>query len=235
MIRVLLCLWAVAAPGAFLKAENTGGERLRYEVHWGMLVAAEVVLEATREGGEGQAALELKSRGMVESLYRIRTKARAAWEADSGAPRWFEAERDENSKKRSQRTTFAADGRSGVYHDRLRAQTKRFDVPEGGAQTLLGVIYAARRIDWVPGTERVWVVCDRYKLKRVRVRVVAEGAEAAGKSGLRVLVVDELADAEGRTPKRPLHARIWIHPQGNVPELVDLRFGYGTFRMRRVG
>jgi hypothetical protein len=236
-------LWILLGMGlmASVRSEDAvpwvDGERLRYEVHWGMVVAAQADMLMQRDEDTWKVTLDLKSRGMVETLYPIRSHFET-WFGQSGLQaRRYEAVRAEGKKQRNQLILLNTNTLSGVYEDRIKGTKKKFTFTNPETQTLLSLMAVARTVDWKPGVVREWDVCDRYRIKRVRM----EGREEAmlpdaarDAAPCVVLQINELADAEGKVPERPLKARLWVRQADRVPERVDLQFGYGTFRLRRV-
>jgi hypothetical protein len=212
----------------------TEGEELRYVIHWGVFAAAEATAKIDRDGADWRAGLTLKSRGVVETFFPMRSVFAAWFAGGSLRARKFEAERMENGHRRSQLIVLDPMKRAGRYTDRVTSSSENFVLPSAETQTLLSLLYVARTVAWAPAVQREWDVCDRSRVKRVRVVHAGEG-RAPGRAGhCLVLKAEEVANAEGRVPKRPLHARIWVNPDGMVPEAVDLSFVYGTFNLRRL-
>jgi hypothetical protein len=241
-MRVLL-VWTMLVSGAAWAGAAAvvpwkEGERLRYEIYWGVVMAAEAEARVKRVGNYWHAGLDLRTRGMVEAFFPMQSTFAGRFGANTLRARRFEAERQENKRRRSQLILLNPEAKSAAYTDRVSGETVRFALPDEETQTLLTLVYAARAVPWARGVERTWDVCDRDRLKRVRARCVGEEARSAGKGAkatkLLVIQAEEVANAAGRVPQRPLRARIWLNPQGMVPEAVDLTFIYGTFNLRRV-
>jgi|GEM_PF-1176302 len=235
----ILLLGTAAVGGArAASAPWKDGERLKYEIYWGVVIAAEAESRVVREGGYWKAGLELKTVGMVEAFFPMKSSFKGVFGVQTLRARRFEAERQENKNRRSQLILMNPEAKSAAYTDRVSGETVRFALPDEDTQTLLSLLYAARTVPWARGVERTWDVCDRDRLKRVKARCVGEETRFAGKGvkspKLLVLEAEETANAAGREPNRPLRAKIWVNPQGMVPEAVDLQFIYGTFNLRRV-
>jgi hypothetical protein len=238
-----LLLWTMLVCGAAWAGAATvvpwkEGERLRYEIYWGIVMAAEAEAQVKRVGNFWDTELELRTRGLVEAFFPMRSTFAGRMSVNTLRARRFEAERLENKRRRSQLILLNPEAKSAAYTDRVSGQTVRFVLPDEETQTLLTLLYAARAVPWARGVERTWDVCDRDQLKRVRLRCVGEEERSLGKGAkakkLLVIQAEEVANAAGRAPRRPLRARVWLNPQGMVPEAVDLSFIYGTFNLRRV-
>lgn len=232
----ILAIFVITLGGPAKAVPWKDGERLRYEVYWGVFMAAEAELSVGRQNEQWRASLELGTRGVVDTFYPVRASFSGWFYAQNLRARRFEAERMENGRRRSHLILMNAERKSAAFTDRVRGVTTRFALPDEETQTVLTLLYVARSVEWRRGLEHTWDVCDRDQLKRVRVRCTGEEPWPRGKRGAaRVLVLqaEEIANATGHPPRRPLRARIWVQPQGMVPEAVDLQFIYGTFNLRR--
>ena len=234
VVLVMSAAWAESAAVVPWKT----GEKLKYEIYWGVLMAAEAEVEVERQGDFWNAELNLRTRGMAEALFPMKSTFRGRMGVNTLRARRFEAERQENKRRRSQLILLNPEAKSAAYTDRVTGETVRFALPDEETQTLLTLLYVSRAVPWAQGIERTWDVCDRDRLKRVRVWCTGEEirslTKGSRKSKLLVIQVEEVANFAGKTPRRPLRARIWLNPQGMVPEIVDLSFIYGTFKLRRV-
>lgn len=209
-----------------------------YEVHWGLVVAAEAKLTVGKVPRGWETVLELRSRGMVETLYPIRS--RFVSQFDPGAERSFGLEevRHEGGKDKHHRLVLDPELRQGRYEPNVAEGNPRiFDLPHGECQDVLSMLYATRTVAWGPGVAREWDVCENKRVKRVRMSYVKDETieDAAGKDRIcRVLGVEELPDREGRVPKKPLQVKVWVDKSSSQPLRADLRAVFGTFRLTRV-
>jgi len=209
-----------------------------YEVHWGLVVAAEAKLTVGKVPSGWQAVLELRSRGMVETLYPIRS--RFVSQFDPGAKKSFGLEevRHEGGKDKHHRLVLDPDQLQGRYEANVAEKNpKVFELPHGECQDVLSMLYAARTVAWGPGVAKEWDVCENKRVKRVRMNYLKEEtiADAAGKGRIcRVLGVEELPDREGKAPKKPLQVKVWVDKSSSQPLRADLHAVFGTFRLTRV-
>ncbi|MDX6766107.1 MAG: DUF3108 domain-containing protein [Candidatus Methylacidiphilales bacterium] len=214
-----------------------GGETMHFEVHWGMVVAAEAVVAVTPDAEGWRAEMELKSRGLVETLCPIRSRWVSRFSPGAERSYGLEADRKEGGREKRNRLVLDADLRRGVFTNLLEQKEKVFELPDDNCQDILSMFFAARAADWTAERVREWDVGEEQRLKRVHIELV-EDEVVAGPDGTDraclVLVVREMADRKGHLPDKPLRMRIWVEKEGLRPLRAQLSFVYGTFRISRV-
>lgn len=233
---LVVVVW-LCVMGAGEAAPWPDGERLRYRISWGIIPAAEADFQAGKKREVWHLALDLRSVGLVAELYPLESRFTGTLMDEVWLARRFEVDRRENGRHRSQVISMNPLRKSAAFTDRISGETVRFSLPSEDCQHLLSVLYTARTVMWKPGVERFWDVCDRDRLKRVRVRCMGmeRGPGARPDTPLRlVLNAEEVPNALGQAPRKPMRARIWLNPVGMVPEAADLQAIFGTFHLRRI-
>lgn len=236
---VMVLGWLLGACVCRVGAEVpwSGGEALKFQVHWGVLLAAEAEIRVSPIEPGWEAVLQLDARGVVRTLYPIRSRFVSRFGPSAGQSFGLEAVRSEGGREKHQRLVLDPEQRTGHYTDVLNRKERRFALPDGSCQDVLSLLYAARMVSWEQGMQREWDVGEREKLKRVRL--TAEGEESIpGIDGMPracwILRAEEQPDRKGRPPKDPHLLRAWVEQDGLRPLRADLQAPYGTFRLTRV-
>jgi len=213
------------------------GEKLVYEVHWGMVVAAEAKMSVASSPRGWEAVLELRSRGMVDSLYPIESRFVSGF--DPGATKSFGLEgiRNEGGKAKHHRLILKPEQKRGTFENVIEKSVQNLELPTENCQDVFSTIFAARTVAWGPGVVREWDVCEKHRLKRIRLKWEKDDT-IRGPDGKKrdcwVLDVEELPDRQGKAPKKPLRVKVWVEKGNRQPLRADLRAVFGTFRLTRV-
>jgi len=235
--RSLLCVFVLMLPAARAAVPWGDGEKLVYEVHWGMVVAAEAEMSVERTAEGWAAVLELRSRGMVDSLYPI--ESRFVSRFDPGATRSYGLEgiRNEGGKAKHHRLILQPEQKRGTFENVIEKSLQNLELPTETCQDVFSTIYAARTVAWGPGVVRQWDVCEKQRLKRIRLKWEKDETirdQKGAKRACWVLQADELPDRQGKEPKKPLRVKVWVEKSNRQPLRADLRAVFGTFRLTRV-
>lgn len=225
-----------------------GGERLIYEIHWGMFHAAElqlvtkpVELEKTSDQGEVSEKgwrfhATVKTRGVPESIYPIRSSMSSLTLLGPWRSQKFLAKRDENGRKKKEWTVVNYTSGGALFQDLRNKTEEPFKVPsklpDQRFEDLVSMIYGVRMHDWYRSKRREVVAVERHEIKRGTVKREAIEDRKVGKWGKRK--VFNLYALEKKTSKRePMKCRVFMTTDGKrLPLRADLNFAYGTFALR---
>ncbi|PTY06832.1 hypothetical protein DB346_00840 [Verrucomicrobia bacterium LW23] len=205
------------------------GEVLRYEIRWGMVLAAEGTFVARDGGATWRSELFMRTRAAGESIYPIRTRfsstiQKAPW-------RSLEYRQDRREPKRTLVEENKVDYTArSVRRDRIsRKSVDTFTFTQDALEDLGSMLYSLRTGDWQPGTKRGLVVYEDGKvkqgeavcLKRAWMRV---GSQPPGW----VLVLD----CKPTIPAQKGGLVVWMSDTPErIPLRAELKFRYGTFTM----
>lgn len=209
------------------------GEELAYEIHWGLFVAAEGVFTARRhpqQPGQWVFLLDLKSRGVVETLSPIRSEFKSVTQVAPWRSRAFEEKRKEG-KRRYDRVIRPDYRRKKIHvHDR-RAQDKTdYSFDHTTVEDIGSLLYRVRVLNWGSGMKREFHV---YQDKDIRT-VEASFVKREKWDGRETVVVfvrpnygDPAKDAKG------YGVNIWMtDDREKLPIRAALKAKFGTFDIR---
>ena len=213
------------------------GEQLDYEIRWGAILAAEARFTATQPlPGRWHFALDLQSRGIVESVVPIRDQIYSEVEASPWRSLEYSSDRSEGGQHRRRVMDIDYLRRSGTIRNVEDKTTTAFPVPYVAVDDIGSVLYEMRRIDWKPGMKRSLGVYDGPVVTRGEaVCLRREAITVAGLPGaisclviyLRPIYDDPEKDAQG------YGTTLWIRDDASrVPLRADLKAGFGTFTLR---
>ena len=209
-------------------------EKLTYEVHWGMLVAAEGTFQAHRTRSDWRLSLDLKSRGMVSMLVPIQSRFDSRVGPDLWRSLFFQADRHEGKEKLIYECELPGTGAEGEYRDLLEHKNRKIQAADGPVQDLVSMLYGLRRHDWKKDSKMKFRVNDRWSLHSGFARVVGRETIEDQKGVERecdVIFVQEVDD-KGE-PKKNGWLRLWFTAdEKRVPLQARLKFRYGTFLIR---
>lgn len=208
------------------------GEELTYEVHWGVLVAAEAVFTAKEDGRDWVLGLDLKSRGVVDTFNPIQSRFASRMQTDPWRSLRFEEDRSEGNKRKKNRTVLLGEPLKGRYEDLLEKKVTDFDLPQAWMDDLGSLLYAIRAQDWRREKEKFFTVYDGPKIKYGRARLVRETAEAVGEWPSQKLLVIEAWPEDGKGKRKKGSLKLWItDDEKRLPLRADLAARFGTFEI----
>lgn len=209
------------------------GERLRYEIHWGTFVAAEVEFRALRLAPDGwQFEMDLDSRGMVDVFYPIRSRFQSVMDTERWRSLRFEAERKEGGREKHYDVSIAYREGEGIFRNRTDGTDAIFEIPEADLHDLLSMLYAMRRHPWETNPVQHFQVYEDRSIKTGTLRKVRE-VKMKDRSGRShtcwLLEGQQIVEDEN---KKPLKARIWLtQDDQRLPIRAECEVKFGTFRM----
>ncbi len=215
------------------------GEQLDYEIRWGAILAAEARFTATQPSpGRWHFALDLQSRGIVESVAPIRDQIYSEVEASPWRSLEYSSDRSEAGTHRRRIMDIDYLHRSGTIRDVENKTTTAFPVPYAAVDDIGSVLYEMRRIDWQPGMKRPVGVYDGPVITRGEAACLRrESIAVAGLPGeipclvvfLRPIYDDPVKNAQG------YGTTLWIRDDASrVPLRADLKARFGTITLRWV-
>ena len=210
----------------------TNGEKLTYEVNWGMIVAAEAVFTAHKDGAAWILKLDLKSRGLVETLNPIRSFFTSSLQPVPWRSLGFDQDRSEGEQKKKSHTTLNYSSLKGRHEDLLAKTVTDFDLPHAKMDDMGSLLYAIRLQNWRRDKELVFTVYDGSKIKFGRARFVGESTESVGVWPKQKLLLVEAwpEDEKGKRKKGSL--KLWItDDEKRVPLKANFIARFGTFEI----
>lgn len=208
------------------------GEKLTYEVHWGMVVAAEAVFSAKKDGPVWLLSLELKSRGVVEKVHPIRSRFTSRTQTGPWRSLGFEEDRAEGKKRFQSRTVLRENFSKGRHEDLSTGKVEEFPLPQTRMDDLGSLLYAIRMQDWRKERERLFIVYDGPKIKYGRARWVGKSRESVGIWPQQNLLLIEAwpEDENGKRKKGIL--KLWLtDDEKRLPLRSHLVAKFGTFEI----
>ena len=212
------------------------GEKLVYDVRWGLLLAARLEYSAI-PSAEHPGCWELKgvlrTQGVVDTFYPVKVEARSLQEPVLWRSLEYREQRAENGEKSSQWTTINYTQKEGK--NRQSEKQKNFPVPQDSVSDLVSALYGMRGVKWKEGTRREFWVCDENKMKRceaVFVRKETVVLPATGKKTPCVVIGARPLYDDPKKIARGLGGNIWLSDDGvRRPLRADLRLKFGTVRL----
>jgi len=219
------------------------GERLRYQIGWGVFShAGEVLIEARHGTLESKAvshvSIVIASRGMIRSLFKFESRTDLVVDAATGAILAAHDTGISGSDRLNARTDFDYLTRQALHRDQERPERNRdFPIPEGVPMDLISVLIETR--EWKPslGDHRDALVYFGRDLYPVVLR--AEAYESLktplGKFETVCLVPRMESEAPRGVFKRGGEIKVWVsrdtEPQ---PIRMQLNLSFGTARLTLV-
>lgn len=219
------------------------GERLRYQIGWGVFShAGDVVIEA-RHGMLGSKAVShvsivIASRGMIRSLFKFESRTDLVVDAATGAILTAHDTGISGSDRLNARTDFNYLNRTAMHRDQERPERNRdFPIPEGVPMDLISALIETR--EWKPavGDHRDALVYFGRDLYPVVLR--AETYESL-KTPLgtfdTVCLVPRMENEPPRGVfKRGGEIKVWVSREGvSQPIRMQLNLSFGTARLTLV-
>ncbi len=210
------------------------GETVTYHIYWGMIFAAEADFMTARDGDFWDLKMELRSRGVVEGFYPIRSNFSSRQEEGRWRSHGFHFDRNEGERVRkgNVRIDYAA-GR-GVFRNEIDGKNKEFDV-NGDMDDFLSMLYSLRRVDWKREKQATIRTYENQNVKEGIAKLIGHEPDGiTGHRGTPLLVIEALETVAKDSTRRPLWAKIWItDDEQRIPVRAELRIKYGTFVIKR--
>jgi len=224
--------------GSVLKAQEPltwkSGEKLTYEIHWGILVAAEATFSGEKIKEGFSFRLDLKSRGMVETTFPIRSVFSSRTDAKIMRSLAFSEDRKEGEDR--EKNTISRDYRKkeATYEDLLKGESRVLPLGDDSVQDMISMLFCIRRHPWEK--EPVWnfVLQDRLKTKYGKANFVRKERipDTAGVLRETFLIEAQELDKEGK-PKNNGWLKIWMTADADkLPLAARIKFKYGSFSIR---
>ncbi|HRE81098.1 MAG TPA: DUF3108 domain-containing protein [Opitutaceae bacterium] len=230
--------WAVTAF-AGLK----DGERLRYQIGWGVFShAGEVVIEARRGTLESKpvshVSIVIASRGMIRSLFKFESRTHLVVDAATGAILRAHDTGISGSDRLDARTDFDYLTRRAFHRDLERPERNRdFPIPEGVPMDLISALIETR--EWRPkvGDHRDALVYFGRDLYSVVLRAEAyESLKTPLGTFDTVCLVPRMENEPPRGVfKRGGEIKVWVSRDATPqPIRMQLNLSFGTARLTLV-
>lgn len=227
---------AVAEPekGAVKPIPWRDGEKLHYEIDFAMLTAATGVFSAQRKKKVDHLQLDLKTAGIAETLYPIRSKFWSRTQLSPWRSLEYGEERDENGDFEHEKTTVDYQTGKATRERYTDEKTEVYEVGEKAYLTdLVSMSYGLRSGPWRRGQRRAFSINEGGKLKQAEaICEEIEEMEVAGwpKQRLMRIHVEPKGDYEGKG-----FLDFYITDDARrLPLLAKLKFAYGTAMIRLV-
>ena len=205
------------------------GERLTYEVYWAGIIAAEGTFSARPQKEVWQFSLDLKSRGIVESIAKIRSKAISTVSVAPWTSLQFAADRREGAREYKYSCELGAGWRNGKYVDHLQPETKNIALPGPAVEDFISMVYRLRWQDWDKQKTVDFIVSDRWHIYQGRARLLKmEKIKSANGEERNCYLIEAKEVEQGKVIDK-YYLRLWI-PADNTraPLMAKLKFKYGT-------
>jgi hypothetical protein len=199
-----------------------------------MLVAAEGTFTAEKRPGLWNFKLDLKSRGIVETTFPIRSLFSSRIQEEPWRSLRFLEDRQEGSQKKKRSTSLNYQRREGVYEDAVSREKNVFSIKSNSLEDMGSMLYALRRHPWEKVPEWRFEVQDRWKTKVGVARVIRK-EKVEGNAGQEreawMIEVREL-DQEGNIRKNRW-LNLWISSDvKRIPLIARARLAFGTFTIK---
>ncbi|MEO0453335.1 MAG: DUF3108 domain-containing protein [Verrucomicrobiota bacterium] len=213
------------------------GEQLRYEIHWGMFVAAEVNFTAKSQSHDDLPSwsfqLDLKSRGVVDSLYPMQSSFLSAQQSAPWRSVLFTAHRNENKREKKYRTEINYVSQEGSFENKTDQTSEQFAFEEAALDDLLSSLYTLRRHPWEEEKTCKLTLYEDRSLKQAEARLI-ELTNEKDENGRRhpCFLIEAREQGELEEGKRRVVSRIWITRDARrIPLRAECQVRFGTFRM----
>lgn len=231
VLAVVGCVWAMG--GAVRADVFRAGERLTFEARWGIVLAAELTLEAVERGSQGDGDFwrfvgTAHSRGPVEMFYRVRSRVEStARPSEFEAWRYFE-DRHEGGHRYHRLTTLDFASGTGRWLNYAEGGNKKLKL-SGPACDLLSVCYRVRSLPWRVGDRRALRVFADGAYHTVHLRAEWRGSRRVGpwaeQPVVKIVCDDVLEPAKSTTGR----LEAWITDDArHLPLLGRLKVSWGT-------
>ncbi len=211
---VLLCLLPLASPAAGLEAppllSDLAGERLAFRVRWGVIPAADAVLEVRAAGG-GTLILEAEARTLPYINWIYPVKSRIASAVVPPLPTVFRYTKDAREGwKPSRKVVVRFDPEAGIAaYARSDGKRKTLRVPPG-VQDPLSVFFAYRTRPVPDDGEVRFDITDGKKVVAGRVRVLGREEVRTPAGTFSAVKVEPIIRGIGGIFKKSSGARIFV-------------------------
>ncbi|MEM1059408.1 MAG: DUF3108 domain-containing protein [Verrucomicrobiota bacterium] len=210
------------------------GERLYYEIDFAFLTAAKGVFRATREKGSDHLELELRTSGIADAVFPIKSNF---WSRMTRQP-WrsivYGEKRDENGDLNHERNTIDYAKGRGTRERYSDQQTDTFDFdPKLCLSDLVSMNYGLRYGPWKPGDKRRFDLHEGGSLKEGEATCVAvEEKSVADWPKQRVIQLRVVPLGDDREKGE---LELFLTDDGwRLPLLAKLKFDYGSAHIRLV-
>lgn len=247
-LRLLTLCHVMALLTLSVRAEMDGvpwqeGETLEYEIHWGMIPAAEAKLTAKRtEDTVWELSLALNSVGLVNTVHPLRVEMNSIYDHAAGQSRRFIQDRREKKTEsgewdRIKQYTITFDHASGLgqFTDPNDGRDIQFKIESEHVQDLLSMAYFARSRDWSSDKPFQMCVMDRYKKEDQAVLQVIERKNMSlgnfPKQRIMVIHCRKIYPEENK--KDGIWSRVWVtDDQYRIPLRAQLKMKFGSLTLR---
>jgi hypothetical protein len=215
------------------------GEHLTFEIRWGIVLAAEADFLAEKNGDLWRMSAYVRSRGIVESMYPIRSRFSSLIQPSPWRPLEFEADRKEGKcdgqwrNNKQQIIWFDYASSKGRFQDRRNGRDIQFDLPSGGLQDLLSMLYGVRQHDWGQASQISFNVAGRDKMDKGQARLVKKAAMSIDGwpcQNLALVEAWQVRDSKDIEKDGPgVTAQVWVTDDyRRLPLQARARFNFGT-------
>ncbi len=206
----------------------TSGEKLTYEISWGMILAAEGTFTATDKGDHWDFQLALKSRGLVDTFYPLDDSMWSIAQKNPWRSLEFGEFRNEPSKWIRERTQIDYAGGIGTRERWFQGKTNTFPVTEQSLEDLGSMLYHFRSYPWALHEKQQIFAYEDGRVKSGNAECVEIEEKAIG-TWPKQSLLKIYAEPEGEEKKKG-NLTIWItNDEKRIPLLAHLNFRYGSF------
>ncbi len=249
-MRTFHPLWAVFLVTALCgNAAGTvpwpSGESLTYEIHWGMVKAADARFLAKQKDHLWQLTLDMESKGLVDDLHPFQIGFESTTQTDPWRTLRFVQDRREgrdeekNWKRLKQfQIDFDYTARSGHFTDDNDGRDIRFELVHQQIDDLLSMLYGLRSRDWIQSSRYTFMVANRYKdpiqAEAFLVERLTDSVAGYPKQKLFVVQAQRVFDQSVKN-KEAVWTRVWVtDDERKLPLMARLKMKFGTFTIRLV-
>jgi len=234
LLLIILLLSGVFASS--LKAVITDGEKLTFNVKYGVISAAEATL-SVKSSNLGDKPVWLitsnaKTYSFFDSIFKVRDTVQSWWEKDTLRSLRFSKRLNEGSYKQYRVHTYDHDKKTSTYQrwnfKKQIYRTKEITIP-ANTQDILSSFYYVRQMDLVPGSTLMLDVTTDGKAYKTQV-VVHRRETIDSIFGEKVcLVIEPLLKSEA-VFKQSGKILIWItDDEYKIPLKMTSQITFGAF------
>ena len=205
------------------------GEVMRYEIRWGIVLAAEGTFVARDAGSTWQSELYMRTRAAGETIYPVRgrfssTIQKAPW-------RSVEYRQDRKEPKRTlveeNKVDYIA---KSVTRDRIsRKSVDHFTFTQDSMEDIGSMLYSLRTGEWKVGTKRPLTVYEDGKVKMGEAVCTKRAWMRVGNHPPCWII---MLDCKPTVPAQKGGLLVWMTDSSErIPLRAELKFKYGTFTM----